>query len=493
MNDTPLNSSGNLQPEDNKITHSDFISESERLLKLFEPAKHDQILDSLLNQLTPVDFRLLTGIEDESEKLSLKHYLICTIEQILQLAKKNNCEMCFHQDKIYLYNGAYWKQIDEPRLQSFLGSAALKLGVNRFNADYYQFQDHLIKQFFATANLQFPEPNSDAVLINIINGTFQISLTGQFIRDPQAADFLTYQLPFAYDPTANAPMFIKYLNKVLPDKKCQMILAEYLGYLFIRPAALKLEKALILYGSGANGKSVFSDIVNALLGKENVCSFSLQNLTDDKGYHRAMISNKLVNYTSEINGKMDTSYWKQLVSGEPVDARLPYGSPFTMTNYAKLIFNCNELPQEVEHTNAYFRRFLLIPFEVMIPIHEQDKELSKKIIANELPGVFNWVFDGLKRLLREKQFTSSETVDNQLERYKKESDSVLMFLQEEEYEKSTDRHMKVKELYPLYKAYCSENGYRPCSNKKFCERMKNAGYTVERKNFGNAIYVQKTL
>ena len=90
----PLKSSENLQSEDTKITHTDLISESERLRKSFDPIKHDQILDSLLKQITSVDFRLLTG-EDESEKLSQKHYLICTIEHILQLAKKNNWTMCY--------------------------------------------------------------------------------------------------------------------------------------------------------------------------------------------------------------------------------------------------------------------------------------------------------------------------------------------------------------------------------------------------------------
>src|SRR5690606_16817975 len=109
------------------------------------------------------------------------------------------------------------------------------------------------------------------------------------------------------------------------------------------------------------------------------------------GYARAMLANKLLNYATEINGKLETSTFKQLVSGEPVEARLPYGEPFTLTNYAKLIFNCNELPKDVEQTHAYFRRFLIVPFEVTIPGTEQDKELSKKIIESELSGVFNWV------------------------------------------------------------------------------------------------------
>ena len=33
-----------------------------------------------------------------------------------------------------------------------------------------------------------------------------------------------------------------------------------------------------------------------------------------------------------------------------------------MTDYGKLMFNCNELPKEVEQTNAFFRRFIIIPF-----------------------------------------------------------------------------------------------------------------------------------
>src|SRR5690606_17922094 len=152
--------------------------------------------------------------------------------------------------------------------------------------------------------------------------------------------------------------------------------AEFLGYVFIKHGSkrLKEEKALILYGNGANGKSVFFEVVSALLGTENTSNFSLESLTETNSYNRAMIANKLVNYGSEINGKLESSFFKQLVSGEPIEARLPYGQPFTMKQYAKLIFNCNELPKDVEHTNAYFRRFLIIPFDVTIPPQEQDKD-----------------------------------------------------------------------------------------------------------------------
>ncbi|WP_206366746.1 DUF5906 domain-containing protein [Sphingobacterium sp. SGL-16] len=107
-----------------------------------------------------------------------------------------------------------------------------------------------------------------------------------------------------------APIFEKYLNTVIPDIEKQRVLAEYLGLVFIKNGnkAIKEEKALILYGTGANGKSIFFEVVNALLGDDNVNNYSLSSLTIHNGYFRAKIANKLVNYASEINGKLEASF-----------------------------------------------------------------------------------------------------------------------------------------------------------------------------------------
>jgi len=250
---------------------------------------------------------------------------------------------------------------------------------------------------------------------------------------------------------------------------------------------------LLLYGSGSNGKSVFFDTVNAMLGEENVSTYTLKSLTNQNGYYRAKIANKLLNYASEIDGEMSTALFKQLVSGEPVEARLPYGEPFTLNNYAKLIFNCNELPTDVEHTNAFFRRFLIVPFDVTIPPEKQDKKLSYKIIENELSGVFNWVIEGLHRVLKQKGFTECEEVNQQVEKYRTESDSVLSFLDERGYKSSTISYTPLAELYQSYRRFCEQDGYKPCGNRKFSSRLKNAGYITERKEYGRVFYVVQNL
>jgi putative DNA primase/helicase len=182
-----------------------------------------------------------------------------------------------------------------------------------------------------------------------------------------------------------------------------------------------------------------------------------------------------------------------IVSGEPIQARLPYGEPFTLRNYAKLIFNCNELPKDVEHTEAYFRRFLIIPFEVKIPESEQDKNLHQKIIDNELSGVFNWVLDGLNRLLANKRFSECEAVKKALENYKLESDTVRLFLSDNDYKKSITNEKPLKDLFSEYRNYCNESGFKSCSIKTFSDRLKNLGFQIHRKGFGMAIDIEKIV
>lgn len=483
-----------FQFDEYKIGPEAISNEVEKLLKKTEVIPHAEILNHLIRQFDQLDFEVLANPHNaENFKLNTKHYLVLSIENTLLFAEKNRWGLCKNHDFIYLYNGTFWAQIDKETFQKFLGEAAEKMGVAKFSARFYQFREQLFKQFLSTAYLPSPEGDKDKVLINLKNGTFEISQQGTNLRPFDPSDFITYQLPFEYNPQAKAPIFEAYLNRVLPDKERQKILAEYLGYVFIKHGsnALKEEKALVLFGTGANGKSVFFEIVNSLLGVENVSTFSLQSLTNENGYFRAKLANKLVNYASEINGNLEASIFKQLVSGEPVEARLPYGQPFILKQYAKLIFNCNELPKDVEYTNAYFRRFLIIPFDVTIPPKEQDKQLHSKIIEAELSGVFNWVLQGLNRLLEQERFSECEAAQRAVEQYRIESDSVQMFLTEFEYKVSTINELPLKDIFSEYRSYCIDSGFKACSIKTLAERLRNSGYQTERRNFGTVINAEK--
>ncbi|MGI4873896.1 MAG: DNA primase family protein [Janthinobacterium lividum] len=469
-----------------------FQQEAAQVAAPVPPLPHEQVLACLLEQVEPVDFRERAGLRDDRDKLTTMHYTVITIREVQALAERNDWNLTYCQGFLHSYNGSYWKHLDEVALRYFLRQAANRLGVPDIKADYHGFVENLYKQFLATASLPAPAPTARKfVSVNLQNGTYDIGLHRQGLRAAVAADFLTHELPFAYDPAATAPRWKQFLDRVVPDEALQHVLAEYLAYVFIPAAQLKLEKVLLLYGTGANGKSVFFEVLTALLGPENVSNYSLSSLTKEPAYSRAHLATKLVNYASELNGKLEADTFKQLASGEPVEARLPYGQPFIMSHYAKLIFNCNELPTEVEHTNAFFRRFLIVPFSVTIPEAEQDKTLAATIVQEELAGVFNWILAGLHRLLEKRGFTHSTAIEAQLEAYKKQADTVRLFLEDASYIADPESWVKGQEVYGEYKFFCQEDGYRPVGRQKFTTRLSQAGIEQKRNKQGQLLALRK--
>ncbi len=416
-------------------------------------------------------------------------YVVVTVRAVLQVAQTIQCGLCKRFDFVYAFNGAYWREIPKDALTQFLGAAAVKLGVPAIKAEHWHFRESLLKQFFSTAYLPEPMRRDDVTLINFRNGTLEISAQGWHLRAFDRNDFLTYQLPFDFDETKDSPKWQQFLDRVQPDAACQHILAEYIGYCFTR--GLKLEKVLLLYGSGANGKSVFCDVISALLGAENISHYSLSSLSEPNGYFRARLANKLLNYGSELDARLQTDTFKQLASGERIQARLPYGQPFELRDYAKLAFNCNELPRDVEHSEAYFRRFLVIPFTVTIPEAERNVELARDIIRTELSGVFNWVLAGLRRLLAQKNFSPADAAKQAIAAYRRESDSVMLFLEEEGYTKSLEDWVLLKTLYAEYRSYCLEAGFKPLGRGKFGARLRANGIVMEKERSGFVVYVSR--
>ena len=448
------------------------------------------ILQNLLSQIHPINFREVAfGDSEEDKKLFQKHYLIITIEKLLEIAKANDWSLCKRHSYYYVFNGEYWQVISESELVTFLGKVAEKMGVPKFDSRHYEFKDKLFKQFEATAQLPEPVIPDDTILINLQNGTFEVTPHKQKRRDFNQDDFLTYQLPFRYDPSVTAPKFKKYLDQVLQDDESQKVLSEFMGYIFTRN--LKLEKVLFLYGSGRNGKSVMFEIIRAMLGEENISYYGLSSLTNESGYHRAMLVNKLINWASDVGDRLQSNTFKQLASGEPIECRLPHKEPFILQNICKFAFNTNTLPVDVEHTDAFFERFLIIPFKNFIPQEKRDPKLAEKIIQSELPGVFNWVLEGLNRLVKQGQFSNCKASDDVLVEFRKESDSVALFMDEARYESDPHHWVKAKPVYFEYRDYCFQEGLRPLARKNFHKRLEALEYKMETKSVGKVLFVTK--
>ncbi|NOT11300.1 MAG: hypothetical protein HOP23_05630 [Methylococcaceae bacterium] len=418
----------------------------------------------------------------------VKHYVVAIIHVLIETARRNNWNLIHNAGFFYIYNGAHWVSLVDGEVKQLLKEAAIRMSYTEIECRHCGFVDTLFKQTLQDGFFIESSVNKQSI-INLKNGSLVLSEKGVTLKPFECQDFLTHQLDFAYDASAVNSVFLDYLTQVLPDADTRKTLQQVAGYLFVK--GLKMEKIFFLFGTGANGKSVFFEVLNGVVGSDNISNYSLESLTDDKGYHRAMIKDKIVNYGTDIRlTRIDAGMFKTLASGEPVEARLPYRDPFLMTDYAKLIFNINRMESaNIEHTHGFYRRLLIIPFNVMIPDGLQDRDLHKKIL-NDKAGVLNWIIEGAEQVIKNRDIFISRECENFKQQFLKEADSVAMF--EEDLRESSPHSIyvsTVKLAHLNYKIFCIDAGHKPLGRSNFSKRMEALGF--EKRKVDKGIVLEK--
>jgi putative DNA primase/helicase len=128
---------------------------------------------------------------------------------------------------------------------------------------------------------------------------------------------------------------------------------------------------------------------------------------------------------------------------------------------------------------------------VTIPEEKRNPTLASEIIEAELSGVFNWVLEGLNRLLHQGKFSECKPAQKAVESYRIESDSVATFVDEYGYRKSTFDYESLKDLYSNYKSFCLDNGFRPVHSRNLVKRIEALGFETAKRNFGRIIYLER--
>ena len=364
----------------------------------------ENILASIINTIQPKP--------DFDPKNKRGYHEIC--HEICQAAQNTGYPFVSINEEMFLFTGTNWENVDSHTIKVFIKYAYGKLCGDSVAASKKEAINGLVSQLPYTAMILNVKQAVDK--INFRNGTLNLKTMSLVKHDWK--DYFRYVLPYDYNPGADCPMFRRYLDEVMPEKEAQDVLAEYIGWLFI--PELKLEKILFLYGSGCNGKSVFVEIVEALVGKDNVSHESLSDLCGEYGANsRANLAGKLLNTCSDVApNAFAGDLFKRLASQEPISMKTLYKDVITTDEYARMLFCLNELPRTNDISNGFYRRFLIAPFQVEIPKARINPELSRKIIASELPGIMNWVLKGRKRLVMNKRFTESPVMNRALEEYR---------------------------------------------------------------------------
>lgn len=240
-----------------------------------------------------------------------------------------------------------------------------------------------------------------------------------------------YVCPFSYSVDLSCPLWLRFLEEVMPDESERMCLQEFFGLCFLDRRDYSVEKFALFVGGGSNGKSVIFDVIKSVIGKDRVSYLSPDQLMNEKQV--VSVIGKRLNFAPDIRrGAAFDSALKALSSGQDVAGwRLYSGS--TVVKCPPLVFALNEMPRFRDVTQGFFRRLLLFSFDVTIPEERQDRGLASRIIRDESGGVFRWIMEGLWRLQeRRGEFTFCERMSTNLESLKRrvrdEENPVLSYL-----------------------------------------------------------------
>jgi putative DNA primase/helicase len=281
------------------------------------------------------------------------------------------------------------------------------------------------------------------------------------------------QLPVAWDPQAESWEVMAFLGAIAPeedDDACLEFLSEWLGYLLIPDT--RFQRALMLEGPRDTGKSTFLRVIEALLGENNVTHRTLQSISDDR-FAAADLYGKLANVCADLDAKavQSSGKFKMVVSGDRMTVEHKYGQPFSYRPHARLIFSANEAPGTADQSDAYFKRWLVLPMHRTIPVADQDARLVQRLATPaELSGLLRHAVEGLKRLMARGRFEVPPSMGRASEEYRARVDTVVAFAGSQ-----CTLHPEAKirpgALYESYRAWCSSNGRMPIGNQRFGEHL----------------------
>ena len=313
------------------------------------------------------------------------------------------------------------------------------------------------------------EFDKDPYVINVKNGLLDLRTMELIPHDP---DYLSViQLPVEWNPKAKCPRWDKFISEIVNEEDAKA-LQEFTGYLLFKDC--RFQKALMLTGSGANGKTTFLNVITKLLGSHNCAFRSLQELTTNR-FATADLYGKLANIYDDLPPEtlVNTGIFKILVSGSEIQAEKKFKDTFKFKNFAKLVFSANQVPSTMDNTRAFFRRWVLINFPNVFEGDRKDPDLEEKLSTPEcLSYVLKWAVEGLRRLLKQKAFSYDERIDEIEDRYMRASNPSYAFFQDCVEEGDSELFVVKDELYRAFKEYCRKNKLPTVTKRTFSEHVK---------------------
>ena len=289
--------------------------------------------------------------------------------------------------------------------------------------------------------------------------------------EPHSPDHrIRHRADWHWRPDADRTAWETFLTEVL-DPEVSLVCQEFVGACLVG-IACDFEKVLLMTGGGGNGKGVFAAGVKGIFPPKSVASVRPQLFDDDN--HLARLVGAVVNIVGEMppSELKGTSTFKGAVSGETLSVSPKYERAFDVTPRCGHLLSTNELHGTRDHSDGYWRRYLVAPFTKKVT--NPDVTLKAKM-AREADAIAAWAVEGASRLIRQGGYTEATAAVEVLAEWRKESDQVATWLEEEYVEheslKTTD-WPTASDIYAKYDAWASLTGHGQMSQTRFGRRLK---------------------
>lgn len=274
-------------------------------------------------------------------------------------------------------------------------------------------------------------------------------------------------------PVPESSAFGMYLARFLPDLAVRNLVQEACASTLL---PINFEKALVLDGSGSNGKSTLLHILRAL--HPNNTSFRLTQAGSRFG-NQAVPGKTLILVTEGTSfiGDEAEQNLKALISRDPIEIERKNRDSITVTPRASLVIALNKPLRFTDRTYGSMRKYLHIPFTVRLPEGHPDRimDYHKRIVddSREMSAVMDWLLAGAQRLLARGRLPEPPaTVAEFADELRMETDTVFSWAKDREAATHMERLSSKTVMYQDYVDTVHDEGGKPVGAPEFWRTMK---------------------
>ncbi len=330
--------------------------------------------------------------------------------------------------------------------------------------------------------ISIDELDCDPYLFNVRNCTLDLSSGDDIIERPHSqGDNITKLANVDYVPDAACPGWLKFLGEIFKGNEDVIpFLQKAIGYSLT--GVVSEQVLFFCYGTGANGKSVFFNAIEAILGDyfgKAPSEMIMQQKFSPVPTDVADLKGKRFVVCAEIedNKRFAEARVKDLTGGDTITARRMREDYFVFRPTHKLFIYGNHKPVIYGNDTGIWRRIRIIPFTVTIPPENRvpQEQLHNEFLS-EANGILNWALEGYLSY-RENGFCDPPTVMEAAADYRSEMDMLGAFLGECCIE---DIHATkiAKILWEKYHGWCESRGEHHLGYNRWCSKMRERGIDV---------------